>query len=126
MDGGNGSNPNRNMTMKQIVKAVYENGVFRPVTPIDVPQGQEVILEIEPIEVYDPKDGSNWQEPRIARLPPELLEWARQQYTEEEVVAALREMREKGGPELRPEQRHNPTYPQGPAPELGVGFPVHH
>jgi len=33
-------------------------------------------------------------------LTPELLEWARQRYTEEEIVAALREVREKGGLEL--------------------------
>src|SRR5712691_2760816 len=31
------------------------------------------------------------------RLTPELLEWARQLYTEEDIVAALREVREKGG-----------------------------
>jgi hypothetical protein len=34
------------------------------------------------------------------RLTPELLEWARQLYTEEEIVAALQEVREKGGLEL--------------------------
>jgi hypothetical protein len=39
--------------------------------------------------------------PAGGRLTPELLEWTRQQFTEEEIVAALREMKEKGGLELR-------------------------
>jgi hypothetical protein len=34
------------------------------------------------------------------RLPPEVRQWALSQHTEEEIVAALREVREKGGPEL--------------------------
>jgi hypothetical protein len=33
-------------------------------------------------------------------LTPELLDWARQQYSEEELVAALRELRTQGGLEL--------------------------
>ncbi len=41
------------------------------------------------------------QSPRETRLSPELLEWARQQFTEEEIIAGLRELREKGGLELR-------------------------
>jgi hypothetical protein len=35
------------------------------------------------------------------RLPPELREWALRQATEEEIVAGLKEVREKGGTELR-------------------------
>ena len=34
------------------------------------------------------------------KLSPELLEWARQQFTEEEIVVGLRELRAKGGLEL--------------------------
>jgi hypothetical protein len=34
------------------------------------------------------------------RLSPELLEWARRQFTEEEILVGLRELREKGGQEL--------------------------
>src|SRR5689334_4256903 len=33
-------------------------------------------------------------------LPPEVRQWALSQHTEEEIVAALREVREKQGPEL--------------------------
>lgn len=51
-------------------------------------------------------------------LTPELLEWARQEFSEEEIVAALREMKENGGLELREfieelEQVANPR--EGPA-----------
>jgi RNA recognition motif-containing protein len=35
------------------------------------------------------------------KLPPEFLEWARQQYTEEEILAGVREVRESGGLELK-------------------------
>ncbi len=35
--------------MKPIVKAVYENGVFKPVKAPEIPQGQQVRLEIEPL-----------------------------------------------------------------------------
>jgi predicted DNA-binding antitoxin AbrB/MazE fold protein len=35
------------VTMKAI-RAVYENGVFRPTEPVDLPEGSEV--RIEPIE----------------------------------------------------------------------------
>jgi hypothetical protein len=34
-------------------------------------------------------------------LTPEILEWARQQHSEEEIVAALREFQTKGGRELK-------------------------
>jgi hypothetical protein len=37
----------------------------------------------------------------FAKLSPELLEWARQLSTEEELVAGLREVRETGGLEFR-------------------------
>ena len=35
------------------------------------------------------------------KLPPEFLEWARQQYSEEEILAGIREVRETGGSELK-------------------------
>jgi hypothetical protein len=38
--------------------------------------------------------------PAPMKLTPELLEWARNQYSDEELVAALKEFREKGGLEL--------------------------
>jgi predicted DNA-binding antitoxin AbrB/MazE fold protein len=33
--------------MKQIVDAVYENGVFRPLSPLDLPSGERVRVEID-------------------------------------------------------------------------------
>ena len=35
--------------MKHIVKAVYENGVFKPIRAPEIPQGQQVRLGIEPL-----------------------------------------------------------------------------
>lgn len=43
--------------MKQNVKAVYENGVFRPVTLFfDLQEGQEVYLQVEPVVKLDPAE----------------------------------------------------------------------
>ncbi len=42
--------------------------------------------------------GEQWE--RIP-LTPELRQWALQQFTEEEILAGLRELREHGGLELR-------------------------
>jgi hypothetical protein len=39
--------------------------------------------------------------PPKAEIPPEVLEWARWQFSEEELTANLREVREKGGLELK-------------------------
>lgn len=36
-----------------------------------------------------------------AQVSPDVLEWARQQFSKEEVIADLREIRETGGLELR-------------------------
>lgn len=33
--------------MKQFVEAVYENGVFRPLAPLDLPSGERVRVEID-------------------------------------------------------------------------------
>src|SRR4051794_3488734 len=44
--------------------------------------------------------GGPGEGPDNGKLTPELLEWARQQFTEAEIVAELRELREKGGLEL--------------------------
>ncbi len=35
--------------MKHTVKAVYENGVFKPLIAPGIPHGQQVRLEIEPL-----------------------------------------------------------------------------
>jgi hypothetical protein len=39
--------------------------------------------------------------PRSGKPTPAILEWAKRQFTEEEAVAGLREIRETGGVELR-------------------------
>jgi hypothetical protein len=38
---------------------------------------------------------------RCDHLTPELLKWARQQFSEEEILAGLHEVQETGGLELR-------------------------
>ena len=47
-----------------------------------------------PLQPEDAKKVDSW-------LAPELREWARQQFTEAEIVAELKELREKGGLELK-------------------------
>lgn len=42
--------------MKQIVEAIYENGVFKPVKPLHFFEGQQVQLEIEDMPQNDPDD----------------------------------------------------------------------
>jgi hypothetical protein len=39
--------------------------------------------------------------PGSGKLPPELREWARQQFNEDEFLAGLREVEETGGVELK-------------------------
>ncbi|HLN28382.1 MAG TPA: hypothetical protein VK395_11630 [Gemmataceae bacterium] len=41
------------------------------------------------------------QDSKNGATAPEILEWARQQFSEEEILAGLREVRETGGVELR-------------------------
>ena len=38
---------------------------------------------------------------RPGKLPPELLDWARREFSEEEILAGIREIRETGGLELK-------------------------
>lgn len=42
--------------MKQIVEAIYENGVFKPVKPLIFFEGQQVQLEIEDLSEANPDD----------------------------------------------------------------------
>lgn len=42
--------------MKQIVEAIYENGVFKPTKPLNFPEGQQVQLEIDDIPEANPDD----------------------------------------------------------------------
>ena len=49
-----------------------------------------------------------------AQLTPELLEWARGQFSEEEIVAGLREIRATGGLKLK-DFLHELTHPDDEA-----------
>ena len=35
--------------MKHSIEAVYENGIFRPLRAPNIPNGQQVLLEVEPL-----------------------------------------------------------------------------
>jgi hypothetical protein len=51
----------------------------------------------EVMAMSEPRPEDEARRPDVVRLTPELLEWARQLVTEEEVVASLRELRANGG-----------------------------
>jgi predicted DNA-binding antitoxin AbrB/MazE fold protein len=36
--------------MKHSLEAVYENGIFRPLKTPAIPDGQQVLLEVEPVD----------------------------------------------------------------------------
>jgi len=42
--------------MKTIVKAIYENGVFRPLTPPEISEGQELTIIVETPRVLTPEE----------------------------------------------------------------------
>ncbi len=60
--------------MKQNVKAVYENGVFRPVTLFfDLEEGQEVYLRVEPVVKLDPEEYKRRDAELLKRMEAEGL-----------------------------------------------------
>jgi hypothetical protein len=64
-------------------------------------RGRQLVNQID-VNPDEPQlsDG-NPASPEEMRLTPELRQWAQQQVTDEEILAGLREIREKGGLELR-------------------------
>ncbi|HUY32513.1 MAG TPA: antitoxin family protein [Pirellulales bacterium] len=36
-----------------VIEAIYHNGIFEPIGPIDLPENQRVHLSVQPIEVVD-------------------------------------------------------------------------
>jgi predicted DNA-binding antitoxin AbrB/MazE fold protein len=36
------------------IRAIYENGVFRPLDPVDLPEGSEVLLSVKVLEPPSP------------------------------------------------------------------------
>ena len=37
------------------IHAVYESGVFRPTTPVDLPEGYEVTIDVPTVSVEQPR-----------------------------------------------------------------------
>jgi hypothetical protein len=58
----------------------------------------DVVFVTVPVRVDGQLVSEQWEK---ARLTPELRQWALQLFTEEEILAGLRELREQGGLELR-------------------------
>ena len=69
------------------VKAIYENGVFRPVTPVNLPEMSEV-------EVV---------------LPADIAEFARRETARKEIMEILSRSYETGRTDLA--ERHNEHQP---------------
>lgn len=67
--------------MKQQVDAVYENGVFRPLTPVTVGESQRVRITIADID------------PALAFLDSELVERARAEVAALERLPSIEEVR---------------------------------
>jgi predicted DNA-binding antitoxin AbrB/MazE fold protein len=57
------------MAMREQIRAVYENGVFRPLNPVDLAEGDEVRLVVSTIN----SDAAR-QELDSLTLPPSVLE----------------------------------------------------
>jgi hypothetical protein len=54
----------------KIFHAIYENGVFRPTEPVDLPEGSEVTVEPSPPALRKPRP----TDPEFAHLDPGLAE----------------------------------------------------
>jgi hypothetical protein len=56
------------MPFMKTIQAIYENGVFRPIGPVDLPEGSRVTLEPSRVEVLQPQP----TDPEFAHLEPGL------------------------------------------------------
>jgi hypothetical protein len=77
------------------IHAVYENGVFRPTTPVDLPEGFEVVFEPKETETRQPQP----TDPEFAHLDPGLAK----------IYAILSERYDTGRHDLA--ERHNEHQP---------------
>jgi len=77
------------------IHAVYENGVFRPTTPVDLPEGFEVTIEPKEAEVRQPLP----TDPEFVHLEPGLAK----------TYAILSERYDSGRHDLA--ERHNEHQP---------------
>ena len=66
------------------------SGCGRPLNGAALPNGELTARQPTPAAA-----------PLSVKLPPELMEWARQDFNEEEFLAGLREIQETGGLELK-------------------------
>jgi len=48
--------------MQESVEAIYENGVFRPLTGVSLPEGRHVHLAVWPVEDYESDPAFNLTE----------------------------------------------------------------
>jgi predicted DNA-binding antitoxin AbrB/MazE fold protein len=76
--------------MSLTIEAVYENGVLRPDQPLPLKEHERVKVTIQAA-------GSVATQVEPSGVTPQLREWAQVQFTDEEVLTGLREVRETGG-----------------------------
>lgn len=81
--------------MAMTIHAVYENGVFRPTTPVDLPEGFEVTFEPKESDARQPQP----TDPEFAHLDPGLAK----------IYAILSHRYEGGEPDRA--ARHNEHQP---------------
>jgi hypothetical protein len=77
------------------IHAIYKNGVFRPTTPVDLPEGYEVTIEAPAVSEEQPKP----TDPQFAHLEPGLAK----------VYATLSRRYDGGSPDAA--ARHNEHQP---------------
>jgi len=82
--------------LAEILAACSTTAELRQDLLAQVPHRVQTLLE----EIESQADGRQMGPPSV-QPTPEILEWARQQFSEEEIVAGLREIRETGGLQLR-------------------------
>ncbi len=79
--------------MGEQIKAVYEHGVFRPLSPIDLDEGEEVQLVVSSTNSDAPR-----QEPESYTLPPLVTEESDRQRLLREIVREMQEHPLTGNP----------------------------
>jgi hypothetical protein len=77
------------------IHAIYENGVFRPITPVELPEGSKVTIE----PVVGPAPRPQPSDPEFAHLDPGLAR----------TYAILSERYNSGQPDLA--ERHDEHQP---------------
>ncbi|HEW97978.1 MAG: hypothetical protein DRR00_25900 [Candidatus Parabeggiatoa sp. nov. 3] len=60
--------------MNNPITAIYENGIFRPITPLDLPDQVQVQIVIQPLDEAKVESSSDRPKPTMAELLAELRE----------------------------------------------------